>query len=441
LLAEGAMPAVDDFFKTVLRSGLLTREQLREAVRAAPQEWRRDSEAVARWLVKNGKLSRFQANKLLEGTALGLVLGPYQVLAPIGKGGMGTVYLARDTRSDQLVALKILPPKKAREEARLLARFRREMEMCQRVAHPHLAWTHEVGVYQGVYYIAMEYIPGKSLYRVVAERGPLLVPRAARLFGEVGSALEHAHGQGLIHRDLKPSNIMITPNDHAKLLDLGLALIQGEVSEDREVVGGRGYIVGTMDYVAPEQATDACRVDPRCDLYSLGCTLYYALTGRPPFPDGTNKEKIHCHLTGEPVPIPRLNPTAPPGFVAVVEKLMAKHPEKRYPDAAAVCGELAKWTAGECPRPPDRPGDTAYDAAVTLLESQESPVELLSPLERRLARPERRLRPPVIVIETPADAPLARGLARSHRWLVFGLGALLAGILGASTLFFYLALQ
>src|SRR5262249_50468940 len=181
----------EDFLKTILRSGLLDRDLLQASLRGVPADERDDPEAVANHLIKLGKLSRFQAGKLLQGTAMGLVLGPFQVLAPIGKGGSGTVYLARDSRGqNQLVALKVLPPKKAREEQRLLARFRREMELCQRVSHPHLAWTYEVGVQQGVYYIAMEYIPGKSLTRLVAEQGPLAVPRAARLFAEVAAALD-----------------------------------------------------------------------------------------------------------------------------------------------------------------------------------------------------------------------------------------------------------
>src|SRR5438552_11926723 len=315
--------SVDTFLRTVLRSGVLDRPQLQKALRDVPADQRRDAEAVADHLVEAGKLSRFQASKLLRGMAVGLVLGPFHVLAPIGKGDMGTVYLARDIRSNLLVALKVLPPKRAREEERVLTRFRREMEMCQRVAHPHLAWAYEVGVCQGVYYIAMEYIPGRSLYRLVNDEGPLEISRAARLFAEVASALDHAHSQGLIHRDMKPSNIIITPHDHAKVLDLGLALVQGEAPAALEVVGGRGYVVGTLDYIAPEQAENPTQVDPRSDIYSLGCTLYFALTGKPPFPGGTAVDKIQRHRGEHPLPVPQLNPGVPPAFIGLLRKMMA----------------------------------------------------------------------------------------------------------------------
>ena len=188
-MTESTEPvSVEGFLRTVLRSGVLDRAHLQEALRNVPLQQREHADAVADHLVEAGKLSRFQAGKLLKGMAVGLVLGPFHVLAPIGKGGMGTVYLARDSRSQLLVALKVLPPKRAREEERVLSRFRREMEMCQRVAHPHLAWAYEVGVCQGVYYIAMEYIPGRSLYRLVNDEGPLEISRAARLFAEVASA-------------------------------------------------------------------------------------------------------------------------------------------------------------------------------------------------------------------------------------------------------------
>jgi hypothetical protein len=369
------MPAVDDFLKTVLRSGLLDREQLQQALRGVPLDQRDNPDLLAGHLVRAGKLTHFQSRKLLQGTALGLVLGPFHVLAPIGKGGMGTVYLARDRRSEQLLALKVLPPKRAREEERLLARFRREMEMCQRVAHPNIAWTCEVGLCQGVYYIAMEFIPGRSLSRVVAAEGPLPVSRAARLLAEVAAALDHAHHQGIIHRDIKPSNIMVTPNDHAKLLDLGLAMVRGESGGDREVVGGQGYIIGTMDYLSPEQAEDPTKIDQRSDLYSLGCTLYYAVTGQPPFPGGTAAEKIQKHKTEAPTPVPQLNPDVPPAFIGLLRKLMAKKAGQRPDSAAAVREELLTWAGGESVLPMDRPEDAGYRAAVALIENAEPSAE------------------------------------------------------------------
>ena len=367
----------DGFLKTVLRSGLLTREQLRATLRGLPRELRDDPKALADHLVKAGRLSRFQADKLLQGTALGLVLGPFQVLSPVGKGGMGTVYLARDSRSGDLLALKVLPPKRAREEERLLARFRREMELSRRVAHEHIAWTYEVGVHRGVYYIAMEFIPGRSLRRLVSDEGPLPVRRAARLFAEIAAALEHAHGQGLIHRDLKPSNVMVTPNGHAKLLDLGLALVMGEVGAEREVVGGAGYVVGSMDWIAPEQTSDAANVDARSDLYGLGCTLYYALSGRLPFPGGSSREKIHRHRNEDPPPLESLNPAVPPTFAELVRKLMAKSPARRFQTATAVRQQLLPWASDEPALPLDRAGDTGFHRAVTTLQQAEVPPDLI----------------------------------------------------------------
>jgi serine/threonine protein kinase len=401
-------PTVEGFLRTVQRSGLLDRETLQTLLRSLPVERRNDPEAVADHLIRAGRLTLFQARKLLAGASLGLVLGPFHVLAPIARGGMGTVYLARDTRSGQLIALKVLPPKKAREEERLLARFRREMEMSQRVSHPHLAWTYEVGVWHGVYYIAMEYIPGRSLYRLIHDEGPLAVPRLARLFAEVCLALDHAHNQGLIHRDLKPSNIIITPNDHAKVLDLGLALMEGEIQGEREVIGGEGYVVGTMDYIAPEQTTDPSKVDARCDVYSLGCTIYFAVTGRPPFPGGTSKDKIKRHRSEEPMPIPQLNPDVPPAFIGLVRRMMVKDPEVRLPSAAAARHELLAWADKGSGLPLDRPEDIGYEQAVALLESKEPSAEQInaevlpadaeaSPQEEGSEEPPKE--------ESPADAP------------------------------------
>jgi eukaryotic-like serine/threonine-protein kinase len=365
--------AVDDFLKTVLRSGILQREELESVVRSAPVEIRDRPDDLADFFIKQGKLSRYQSRKLLQGISLGLIVGPYQILAPIGRGGMGSVYLALDQRNNQRLALKILPPKKAQEGERYLARFRREMELSRRVKHPNVALSYDVGESDGVYYIAMEYIPGMSLYRMVNKFGPLPVGRLARLAAEVCAGLDHAHNQGLVHRDLKPSNIMVTPKDHAKILDMGLALIEGEVVDDAEaqIIGGRGYVVGSMDYIAPEQTLDSAGVDARADIYSLGCTLYYALAGRPPFPGGNNRDKIKRHRSEEPDPLTRLNPALPGEFAQLVARMMAKNPEHRPPSAYDAREALLAWCIGEPVLPMDQQGDKNYQEAIAALELAE----------------------------------------------------------------------
>jgi serine/threonine protein kinase len=393
---EGFMQALDSFLKTVMRSGLLNREQLQEALRGLPRDQHDDAQAVADFLVRAGKLSRFQAKKLLQGKSVGLVLGQFQVLAPLGRGGMSTVYLARDSRRHCLVALKILPPKRAREEERILARFLREMNMSRRVSHPHLAQTYDVGTVADVHFIAMEFIPGQSLYRLVTKQGPLPIPQAAKLFAEVAAGLEHAHWRGLIHRDLKPSNIMVTPNDHAKVLDLGLAMIQGEDATDHRIIGGRGYVVGSMDYIAPEQTENAAKVDARSDIYGLGCTLYFALTGRPPFPGGDALEKIKRQKTEEPVPVWQLNSSAPPGFVALVDKMMAKRPDDRFATAKEVRRELLFWRAPEPALPVDQAGDSGYQQAVAVLATEDDdsdePLPEVIPVDGTEVYPRNRMR-------------------------------------------------
>ncbi len=377
-----AEPTVEEFLQHVLRSGLVDRDSLRAALHGLPAETRQSATAVADHLVHGGTLTRFQARRLLRGIAAGLLLGPYQLLTPIGKGGSGTVFMARDERSGQLVALKVLPPKKARQEERARARFVREMAVSTRVSHPHLAWTHEAGQCQGVLYIAMEYIPGKTLSRLVHANGPMAPRRASRLIAEAASGLDHAHNLGLVHRDLKPGNIMITPHDHAKVLDLGLALVEGEQIEDHEVVGGQGYILGTMDYIAPEQTTDAAAVDRRSDIYALGCTLYFALTGQAPFPGGTSKDKIHRHRLEEPIPIEELRPDLPPGLGDVVRRMMAKDPARRYQSAIDVAEALQTWAHDEPALPPDSPEDSGYVNAVEALRTEAPSGEYsLPPLE------------------------------------------------------------
>ena len=346
----------------MLRTRLVERDELQAVLRGVPRDRRDDSTWLADHLVRQGKLTRYQASKILAGVSQGLILGPFRILAPVGKGGMATVFLARDTRSGRLVALKVLPPKLARTEQRMVARFQREMELSQKVSHAHIAWTYEAGEHQGVFYIAMEYIPGKTLARLVIDEGPLPLPRAARLLAEVASGLEHAHSQGLIHRDLKPSNIIITPRDQAKIVDLGLALTHGETGGDSRVVGGQGYIVGTMDYISPEQSLDAARIDHRADIYSLGCTLFFALSGQPPYPGGTSKEKITRHRAGDLPSLALRVGGLPADFVALVESMLALDPEDRPATAAEVERQLLAWSSRE----EDEAGEEVFDETMIL---------------------------------------------------------------------------
>jgi eukaryotic-like serine/threonine-protein kinase len=355
--------AVDDFLRKILRSGLLDREHLQNTLRTLPRESREQVPAIVDHLIAQGKLTPFQAYKISQGISAGLVLGPYQLQAPLGRGGMGTVYLALDSHTKQYVALKILPPKVAREEERLLARFRREMELSQKIQHPHIASAVDVGICQGIHYIALEYIPGQTLYRLVASQGPITVARAAHLFAEVASALAYAHRQGVIHRDMKPSNVMVTPHDHAKVLDLGLAFTEGEKVEDIEVVGGQGYIVGSIDYMAPEQTRDPTNIDARADLYALGCCLYFALSGKPPFPSGTVFEKVRMQRHEEPAPLLEKNPRVPEAFAAIVHKLLAKAPADRFGTANELAAALAPWRDA-VDEPLDAPSDAASQRAV-----------------------------------------------------------------------------
>ena len=300
--------------------------------------------------------------------ALGLKLGPYHVLTPIGKGGMGMVYLGVDSRNQQHVAVKVLSPQRKREGERHIARFLREMEMSKNLLHPNLVVARDLGDEQGVHYLVMEYIAGQTLYRLVSTQGPLTVPRAAHLFSEVAAAMDYAHGQGLIHRDLKPANIMVTPNDHAKVLDLGLAMMEGEAVDDSQVIGGKGHVVGSFDYIAPEQTRDAAAVDGRADIYSLGCSLYFSLTGRPPFPMTGAKDKIQAHRHLQPEAVEQHNPRVPIDFAALVHVLMSKSPDHRPQTMAEVRTKLLAWTSPD-DKPMDKESDPPVQAAIAALES------------------------------------------------------------------------
>jgi eukaryotic-like serine/threonine-protein kinase len=333
-------PSLEAFLNLVRKSRLIDGAVLDRAV---SKHGKATSRELADLLIRSGDLTHYQAEKLLHGHWRGLAVGPYRILAPLGRGGMGTVYLAQDSRlapelGDQmLVALKVLTKKTLDEEPRKLDRFQHELELGRKTSHPQVTRTLAGGEAEGVHFIAMEYVPGKTLRKTVDRGGRLTVGDAARIFADVAAGLAHLHERGMIHRDLKPSNIMVMPDGHAKILDLGLALVPTDPRTiDPIVFGGKGIILGTMDYIAPEQARNAAKVGPRSDLYSLGCSLYYSLTGTPPFPGGTSRDKIRWQRSQKAAPISDFNTSVPQEFIQFVESLMAKEPSARPPSATVV---------------------------------------------------------------------------------------------------------
>ena len=339
-----AAPPMADFLRDLAASGVLSADAAARELAAAPAALRTDAEGFLNRLVARGTLTHFQAERLARRQTAGLCVGPYTLLTPLGRGGVGVVYLASGP-ADRLVALKILPPSRVRAEPRSLERFRREFALGRRApVHPNLTQTLDAGEAHGVHYLALEYVPGLTLRQHVAARGTLSVGEAARLFAGLAEGLHALHGAGVVHRDLKPGNVMLTPGGDAKLLDYGFALLRGEERPaDPALLGGPGYTLGTMDYLPPEQSADAATVGPAADLYTLGCSLYYAFTGRVPYPGGTALEKIRKHRADAIPDIHFENPTVPAEFAQLVAWLMAKRPERRPRSAEEFAGHLRKW--------------------------------------------------------------------------------------------------
>jgi serine/threonine protein kinase len=337
------MVRLDEFVRDVGKTGLVSSAEIERArTRMPPGPDDEAATRLARALIDQGALTNYQAAKILTGVTKGFFLGGYRIMRRLGAGGMGKVYLAVHEQRGQKVAIKVLPPKKALEEAQALLRFQREMDLSRRIQHANIARTLDVGTEDGVNYMVMEYIAGDSLYNIVKSEhgGPFRVPDTARYFVRVLDGLNAAHAAGLIHRDIKPSNLMITPEGDAKVLDLGLARAMG----DENPLTRPNVVIGTLDYASPEQLSDAARADRRSDLYSIGCTIYFTLAGRPPFEGGDVVNKIFKQRMEDPEPLEQVAKGVPSAFAAIVRKLMAKDPAHRYQSGQELQADLARWT-------------------------------------------------------------------------------------------------
>jgi len=274
-----------------------------------------------------------EIGRALEGHSL----GPYHLDQFVGGGGMGAVFRATDTTLDRVVAVKVLSRQHS-SDVDMLRRFKNEAQLAARLDHENIGRVHAVGSDAGWHYIVFEFIEGTNLRDVVHDEGPLDVPRALRFTAQVAEALEHASERGVVHRDIKPSNIIVTPAGRARLVDMGLARLPavGGVPDLTE----SGMTLGTYDYISPEQARDPRAADVRSDLYSLGCTLFFMLTGRPPFADGTAVQKLLQHQQSPPPPVAADRDDIPLGLEAVVERLLQKQPDDRYQTPAQLVADL-----------------------------------------------------------------------------------------------------
>ena len=343
------------FVLCALASGLVDHDQIdvaRGQVEREVQIEELDEETfqkrLAAVLIELGYLNAWQVIQLQQGRTK-FTLGLYRIVDSIGRGGMGQVFKGEHPVLDREVAIKVLPREKSTPEA--VANFNREMKTLAKLDHPNLVRAYDAGQDGSVHFLVTEYVPGKDLRKMVRAQGRLDMASAASIISQVASGLQHAHEQGLVHRDVKPGNVLVTAEGVAKLSDLGLA---GPLEGDLESDPRFGKIAGTADYLCPDHIQSPCDPKPAWDIYSLGCTLYYAVTGKVPFPRATTQEKVRAHCDHQPIDPRRLNKDLDESFAEVIWEMMAKDPDQRIPTAKEVIARLRPWVPMDdhVPAPP-----------------------------------------------------------------------------------------
>jgi serine/threonine protein kinase/WD40 repeat protein len=334
--------SVEQFIERLTQSGLLSAAEVSKFHDSLPPERRpKDVKQLAQVLVQQGKLTKYQAQAVYQDKAKGLVLGQYVVLDKLGEGGMGVVLKAQHRRMARVVAIKVLSSG-AMKQAGAVERFHREVQAAAKLSHPNIVTAYDADEHQGTHYLAMEYVEGEDLATIVKDCGPLEVRQAVECLLQAARGLQYAHEQGIVHRDIKPGNLLLDRKGTVKILDMGLARIAGADAAlgGPERLTTTGQVMGTCDYMAPEQSLDTHQADARADIYSLGCTLYRLLTGHPPYQAETFAKLFLMHLEA---PIPSLcqgRPEVPEALDAVCQRMLAKKPEDRYQSMAEVVAEL-----------------------------------------------------------------------------------------------------
>jgi eukaryotic-like serine/threonine-protein kinase len=351
------MPApatVDDLLKLIRKSGMIEEPKLDAYVErlrlSGPTPT--DVRKLAGRMVRDSLLTYFQAEQFMLGKWRGFTIGKYKLLERIGFGGMGQVFLCEHMYMRRRVAIKVLPPAKAEEPA-ALGRFYREARAAAALDHPNIVRTHDIDQDGPLHFLVMEYVDGSSLLEIVKKKGPMAVHRAAHYIWQSAQGLDHAFRVGVIHRDIKPGNILVDRTGVSKILDMGLARFYHSDDDMLTKKYDEKSVLGTADYVAPEQTINSHDVDVRADIYSLGATFYYLLAGHPPFPEGTISQKLIAHQTRQPVPIRKLRAEVPEGLATVLERMMSKSVTERFQTPNEMSEALSAFLPAEMVPPPE----------------------------------------------------------------------------------------
>jgi serine/threonine protein kinase len=397
-LARPERSSVDDigrFVATLIHTGLVPEAEVRAlSATFLSGSQGQGVEPLTAELIRLGKLTPYQAAAICQGKTKGLSISDYIVLDKIGSGGMGLVFKARHRQRPRIVALKLLPPSFSRDRAAVI-RFRREASAVAKFRHPNIVAAIDSGETHGLLYLVMEFVNGRDLARTVKEKGPLPVVQTIDCIIQAARGLQEAHDHGIIHRDIKPANLLLDSSGTVKVLDLGLARVNQQqemfaTSGSELELTVSGSIVGTVDYMSPEQAYDPRMADGRSDIYSLGCTLHYLLTGKAPYGGQTFMERLLGHRER---PVPSLRAArrdVSAALDATFQVLLAKAPEDRPQTMAAVITELEecrKSKSAKASRPlmvfddrdeKTRERDSTYPIAKPMNEPAEPKSEILS---------------------------------------------------------------
>ena len=327
--------------QSLVESGLIAAEEMSRCLDAITNQSSGTGPVeFLSWLIEHGKLTRYQADRIATGQTSDLLLGNYLILDKIGEGGMGQVFKARHRRMKRIVAVKILPPSSLTSPV-ALERFHREIEAVALLEHPNIVTAYDADEAGGRHFLAMQFVEGRDLASLVRHSGPLSPAATISIIRQAAQGLAYAHGKGIVHRDVKPANLLVDQSGTAKVLDLGLARIQAQEGSDAGPDLTRtGAVMGTVDFMAPEQAVSTHAADERSDVYSLGCTLFYALTGRAPYSGDSLTARLLAHRD-QPIPdLKTLRSDVSDGLCAVFERMVAKAPADRYASMALLIDDL-----------------------------------------------------------------------------------------------------